>query len=309
MAYLVETGEEAFLSSTSASGRRSTLTRRDVVRQPAEVEPDEGSRYWVRAVDRTVGLLEAIAESGRDKTLAEVARHAGMPEPSALRYLATLSARGLVERHGTGEQSRYRLGLGAFVLAERAVGNPDIRSLALPFMQTLLDRYQETVNLAVFRQRRLVIIEVLEGLRSIRQGARVGEQDRLRSTALGKAVLASYSDKEALALARAEPAVKRTANTITTDTALLKELSSVRARGYSVDNEEDEVGLRCIGVAIRGPHGEPLGLSISGPSQVFSAEVVRDAGPVLCQIAGELSSRLAPGRARTRAPQTNAIRK
>lgn len=297
------------MSAVAPSGRWSTLTRSDIGREPVESATDDGGRYWVRAVDRTVAILEAIAESGRDKTLAEVARQAGMPEPSALRYLATLSARGLVERHGAGEQRRYRLGLGAFVLAERAVGNPDIRSLALPFMQKLLDRYQETVNLAVFRQRRLVIIEVLEGLRSIRQGARVGEQDRLRSTALGKAVLASYSDKEALVLARGEPVVKRTTHTITTDSALLKELGCVRARGYAVDNEEDEVGLRCVGVAVRGPHGEPLGLSISGPSQVFTADVVRDAGPVLCRIGGELSNRLAPRRARTRAPQTNAARK
>ena len=71
-------------------------------------------------------------------------------------------------------------------------------------MQGLLDRFQEMVNLGYLPERRLVIIESLEGLRSIRQGARVGEQNRLRSTALGKAVLATYADNEALALLRAQ---------------------------------------------------------------------------------------------------------
>ena len=249
--------------------------------------------YWVRAVDRTVQLLRTVAEDGgRGKTLREVARRAGMPEPSALRYLATLAELGFVEHDCGGEQGRYRLGFGLFSLAERAIGNPDIRTLAFPHMHRLLERYEETVNLAVFRQRRLVIIAVLEGLRSIRQGARVGEQDRLRSTALGKAILATHDDKEALALLRTEPLEPCTPRTITTDDAMLKELRAVRRRGYAVDDEESEVGLRCVGVAIPGRSGQPFGLSISGPSHLFSREVVREAGPVLCEVKRKLAAQL-----------------
>jgi IclR family acetate operon transcriptional repressor len=282
-----------------AEGSLVSRRHRDLAQHLGSPRVAASDRYWVRAVDRTAALLEAIAENGRDKTLAELARSAGMPEPSALRYLATLVERGLVEREGTGEQSRYRLGLGLFILAERAVGNLDLRSVVRPYMQSLLDRYHETVNLAVFRQRRLVIIEVLEGLRSIHQGARVGEQDRLRSTALGKAILASHSDDEALALLRSEPLVPCTPHTITSDERMLEELRSVRAQGYAIDNEEDEVGLRCVGVAFRGQQGQLFGLSMSGPSHLFSSDVVRAAGPVLHKVASELSSRLAPRGLRT----------
>ncbi len=219
---------------------------------------DGADRYWVRAVDRTIELLEVLAESdGRTKTLSEVAHLSGMPESSALRYLATLAGRGVVEHDGMGADSRYRLGITLFSLAERALGNTDVRALALPLMQGLLDRFQETVNLAIFRQRRLVIIESLEGLRSIRQGARVGEQDRLRSTALGKAILAAFADNEVLTLLRAEPVERLTARTITGNDAILDELGVVRDRGYAIDDEESEVGLRCVGVAITsrpGPH-------------------------------------------------------
>lgn len=250
-------------------------------------------RYWVRAVDRTVQLLEAVAEDGgRGKTLSEVASRAGMPAASALRYLTTLAGRGLVEYEGTGEHGRYRIGLGLFVLAESAVGNPDLRELALPHMQRLLQRYEETVNLAVFRQQRLVIIEVLEGLRSIRQGARIGEQDRLRSTALGKAILATYTDDEALSLLRAEPIEQSTPRTITSEEGMLREIRSIRGRGYAIDDEESESGLRCVGVAISGRRGQAFGLSISGASHLFLQEDAHEAGPLLRDIARELSARL-----------------
>ena len=189
----------------------------------------------VKAVGRTVQLLWALAENdGRLKALQDVARRAGMPEPTALRYLNTLVGLGMVEHEGSGADSRYRLGLSLFSLAERALGNLDIRAVALPYMQHLLDTYQETVNLAVFRQRRLIIIEVLEGLRAIRQGGRVGEQDRLRTSALGKAILATYSDDEALVLLHGQPLDKTTPKTIITDNAMLRELCrrpAARLRG------------------------------------------------------------------------------
>jgi IclR family transcriptional regulator, acetate operon repressor len=258
-----------------------------------EAESSPGSRYWVRAVDRTMQLLEAVAEDGgHGKTLGEVARRVGMPAPSALRYLATLTEGGFVEHEHSGEQTRYRLGLGVFKLAERAAGNRDFRVLALPHMQQLVERYQETVNLAAFRQNQLVIIEVLEGLRSIRQGARVGEVDQLRSTALGKAVLATHSDDEAMALLRAETIKQKTTMTIMDDDRMLRELRTIRARGYAVDNEESEIGLRCVGVAIVVGPGQVYGLSISGPSHLFSRAIVRDAGPTLCTVARQLNRQL-----------------
>jgi DNA-binding IclR family transcriptional regulator len=240
-------------------------------------------------VERLVALLQVLAESdGRAKTLGETANRAGMPQSSALRYLATLASTGIVEREGSGTDSRYRLGLGLFSLAARALGSSDVRALALPYMQELLERYQETVNLAIFRQRRLVIIEVLEGLRSIRQGTRVGEQDRLRSTALGKAVLAIHSDDEALELLVGEPTDTMTVRAKRTDEAMLRELDATRKRGYAIDDEESDVGLRCVGVAVPNGRGRAVALSISGPSHLFSLDVAAEAGSVLAGMTSQL---------------------
>jgi DNA-binding IclR family transcriptional regulator len=289
-------GWPATIASHSAElpgdGARDVRVRADELRDDGA---DGADRYWVRAVDRTIQLLEVLAESdGRTKTLSEVAHLSGMPESSALRYLATLAGRGVVEHDGVGADSRYRLGITLFSLAERALGNTDVRALALPLMQGLLDRFQETVNLAIFRQRRLVIIESLEGLRSIRQGARVGEQDRLRSTALGKAILATYADNEALTLLRAEPVERLTARTITNNEAILDELGVVRDRGYAIDDEESEVGLRCVGVAITSRPGPAYAMSISGPANILTVERAHEAGPALACAGLELRTRLHP---------------
>ena len=259
------------------------------ISEPGDKE-QAASRYQVRAVHRTVELLQAVAEdSGRGKTLSALARRARIPEPSALRYLATLVERGLVEYEGSREQGRYRPGIGLFALSEHAIGHPDIRAVALPYMQPLLERYQETVNLAVLRQRRLVIVEVLQGFRSIRQGASIGEQDRLRSSALGKAILATLSDEEALALLHEEPFGRVTSRTITTDVQMLTEIHTIRARGYAIDEEESEIGLWCVGVAIPGRLGQTLGLSISGPSHLFSRDGTSQAGAVLCDVKQKLA--------------------
>jgi IclR family acetate operon transcriptional repressor len=256
---------------------------------PPEFAPS-GGRYRVRAAERMVALLQVLADNdGRAKTLGETAHRSGMPESTALRYLATLSNTGVVEREGNGPDGRYRLGLGLFSLAARALGNSDVRAVALPYMQQLLERYQETVNLAVFRQRRLVIIEVLEGLRSIRQGARVGEQDRLRSTALGKAVLAIHTDDEALALLVGEPTDTMTLRAKRTDEGMLREVDAIRRRGYAIDDEESEVGLRCVGVALTQGPGRAVALSISGPSHLFSPDVAAEAGTVLAGVAAQLA--------------------
>jgi IclR family transcriptional regulator, acetate operon repressor len=275
---------------SQVSGGQGDETTREV--ESHEPRANTKGQYWVRAVDRTVQLLEVVADDGGSgKALAEIARRVAMPEPSALRYLSTLVSRGLLEREGKGEQGRYRLGVGLFVLAEQAVGNLDMRVLALPHMRWLVERYEETVNLAVFRQAVLVIIEVLEGTRSIRQGARVGQQEQLRSTALGKAILATFSDEEALSLLSVEVLEKSTPRTINTDEGMLRELRAIRSRGYAVDNEEHEVGLRCVAVAI--PYrGQSFGLSMSGPSHLFSREVVREAGPALCRVGAELATRV-----------------
>ena len=145
-------------------------------------------KYSVAAVDRAVAVIAAV-DATRSGSLAEVARATGLSDATALRYLASLARNDLVEREA--ETGRYRLGIRLFQLGQRALGDRDPRRAALPFMKGLLERFEETVNLAMRNRQELVLVEVLESRRSIKKGASVGDRDTWHSSALGKAILAS----------------------------------------------------------------------------------------------------------------------
>lgn len=254
--------------------------------------PAEPKAYSVQAVQRTLRLLQRLGEAGAaGSTLASLARAAGLSEATALRYLHTLVDDEFAEHDK--DTGRYRLGLAVLVLGERALGDVDPRPIVLPDMERLRDAYGHTINLAAFRDSRIVLIEVLEGNRSIKKGARVGEEDALHSTALGKALLASIPREQALAQLAAHGMPPTTPHTIVSPDAMMQELDRVAQRGYAIDDEEGEPGLRCVGVAIRNRRGVPsYGLSVSAPVQALDAGAIEQIGDALVPIAAELSRRL-----------------
>lgn len=255
-------------------------------------QPEESKTQSVQAVQRTLRLLQDLGEAGAlGAPLAALARSAGLSEATALRYLRTLVDGEFVEYDEAA--ARYRLGLGVLVLGERALGDVDPRPFVLPYMEQLREAYGHTINLAAFRNGRIVLIEVLEGSRSIKKGAQVGEEDQLHSTALGKALLSCLPRERALALLTDHGMPAVTEHTLTTLDAMESELDRVAARGYATDDEEGEPGLRCVGVAIRDRRGTPsYGLSVSAPVQAVDDHDVEQIGESLIEIARELSRRL-----------------
>ena len=153
--------------------------------------------YTISAVDRACAVLHALA-GPQPRSLVEVAERAGLDEATALRYLSSLTQHGFVARHD--ETRRYSMGLTVFQLGQHAVGGSEVRKVALPHMERLLEEFEETVNLSTSRDERLVVIEVLESTRSIRRGATVGEADVWHASALGKATLAEFPEQDARAV-------------------------------------------------------------------------------------------------------------
>lgn len=255
-------------------------------------QPEEPKTTAVQAVQRTLRLLQDLGDAGAiGAPLAALARSAGLSEATALRYLRTLVDGEFVEYDEP--TARYRLGLGVLVLGERALGDVDPRPLVLPQMERLRDEWGHTVNLAAFRNGRIVLIEVMEGNRSIKKGAQVGEEDQLHSTALGKALLASLPRERALALLADHGMPATTEHTITSAEVMADELDRVAARGYATDEEEAELGLRCVGVAIRDRRGAPsYGISVSAPVQAGDRDDSAEIGEALVEAARELSRRL-----------------
>lgn len=226
--------------------------------------PSAPDRYAVRVLNRALDALEALRDAARPLTLQELSARLGQAKSSVFRLLSTLERRGYVER-SDGDR-RYRLG-AAWLSYRDGGGHGTLTEAALPHMRRLLERFGETVNLGVLRNGEILYLEMLESPHSFRMAAATGTRSPVHCTALGKAIAAFLPDAQVDAIVRTRGLSALTPRTITSRSALKRELSRTRTRGYSEDNGETEPEASCVGAPIVGPDGQVIGaLSVSGPT-------------------------------------------
>jgi DNA-binding IclR family transcriptional regulator len=253
------------------------------------VEEDGKEVGTIRAVNRVVAILE-LFQGSQELTMSEVARATGLSESTVFRYLGALTGHGWLVAERSGN---YRLGMRIFRLGQAAVANLDVGHVSQPHMDTLLREYGETVNLAIYQSDAVVVIKSLESSSAIRRGASVGEQDYLFSSALGKSIVACLPIEEVLRLQANTEMRKLTERSLTSLDELLEDLRLVRTRGYSLDDEESEVGLMCVAVAIHDSFGFPrYALSVSGPTDRIRAALESGLGEGVARAAAGVSQEL-----------------
>jgi IclR family KDG regulon transcriptional repressor len=191
------------------------------------------------------------------------------------------------------DTGRYRLGLKLFEFGSKVIGAIDLRRQARPYLDRLQRELGETVFFCLLDDGQVLYLEKIESQQSVRTGCNVGSRAPAYCTAVGKAMLAELTDTEVSEIVRRFGLKAFTANTITTGTALKTELRAVRARGYAIDNEEKEPGLRCVSAPVRNDSGKLLAaLSVSGPAFRVTRERVPEIAKAVMQAAGELSHEL-----------------
>jgi IclR family acetate operon transcriptional repressor len=241
------------------------------------------------SVVRAFDLLDLLAAAEpRGATLAELAEQVPMAKSSILRYLTTLAAVDVVRRDDGG---RFRLGLKLVELAGGLLESDDLRSAAEPLLHDLAAVSGETVHLGVPSGNEVVYIAKVESRHSVRLVSRIGARAPIHCSAMGKAILAGLGAAERSPLLDSLP--RRTENTITSKKALQEELAEIRSAGFSIDDEENEVGVRCVGAVVTAGNGDPLGaISISGPADRLGRERASELGPVVIETAAEVARQL-----------------
>ncbi len=220
-----------------------------------------GTPYAVRAVQRVLDILDLLQESPDGVSLQDIAGAARLPKSSAYRYLATLEARNYVQRDP--ETNQYRFGLAFLPSHTRHLEL--LAARARPILEQLRDRFEETVNLGVLDGNRVAYLEILESPKGVRLAARPGDRDPIHSTGLGKAIASLLGDDAVRTVLELEGMPRLTSRTITDADAYLRELETVRRKGFAVDNGENEDEGRCVAVPI--PGGRVLAaISVSAPS-------------------------------------------
>ena len=228
-----------------------------------------------------MGILDILASKAEvGITLAELSALIGMPKSSTHRYLATLQELGLAERKNG---DRYSLGVKVIELAGSFLAKSDLRNETQVVLKDLAERTGETIHLAVPSGAEVVYIAKVESTHALGMFSHIGARLPMHCTALGKAILA-FSKAEQLQLVLSQPLIRRTPHSITSPDALKAELDLIHARGFAIDNEENELGIRCVGAPIIDYTATPIAaISISAPRDRMAPERCMELGVLVCE--------------------------
>lgn len=252
-------------------------------------------RQSVQSVERTLDLVEALANAQGEVSITHLASRTGLHVSTVHRLLSTLVHRGYVRQNR--ETSRYYLGSKLALLAEGAPRYTDLRLRARPALQWLTDLANETSNLVVLEDTAAVYIDQVQCKQVVRLFTAIGNRVPLQCTAAGKALLAWLPTE------RREATIDRlefrayTPRTIASRSALLSALDAVRRNGYALDEEEYQLGVRCVAVPSIDASGQALAaISISAPSMRLNRARALELLPAMRRAAAEIASGMAAAR-------------
>jgi IclR family transcriptional regulator, KDG regulon repressor len=261
------------------------------MKRPSITQTRRPGRYTVDAAAKALELLNTFSFNDRRLALAELAARTGIPRATAFRLLSTLEEGGFVVK----ENGDYRLGIKCFVLGNVAAADLDLRQVAQPHLAALRDLTGETTHIAILDHWQVVYLERLPSLKPVGfMRSRAGAILPAYCTGLGKVLLASRPEKDVAAWAATQTFKAWTPHTITSRKRLVEELRATRTRGYAVDEQEHELGVRCIAAPVRNHQGEVVAaISVAGPTERMPRTLVgSDTARAVVAAAQEISVHL-----------------
>jgi len=242
----------------------------------------------VQSVERAFELLELITNAGGSLTLSELASASTLPMPTIHRLLRTLGRGGYVRQFAN---RRYALGPRLIRLGEGA--SRQLGSAGRVALAGLVDHLGETANMAVLDGAMVLYVAQAPSTHSMRMFTEVGRRVHPHDSGVGKAILADLDEEVVRSVVARAGMPTPTPNSIGDVASLLTELATIRARGYAIDDGEQEIGVRCIAVTV--PDAPtPTAISVSGPAARVDAAFTQQAVPALHAAAREISRSFAP---------------
>jgi len=258
-----------------------------VAEQTLDRIPAPGTQS-VPALEKALQILQMLATSRSGLSLQEIVQRTGLPRSSVHCILVTLQRQDFLYRNES--TSRYMFGLKLFSLANMALSGLRLRDQAAPFLYSLMHQTQLTVHLAILERNEALLVAKVDAPGIVRLATWLGKRMELHCTGLGKALMCHWDEERIDAVIAEHGLPRHNDNTIASVKRLKQDLSKAADRGYAVDDEEDEIGLRCIGVPVFDHTGSVVAaVSVAGTTSQITGENVNDLAGRVMGAAGALS--------------------
>jgi DNA-binding IclR family transcriptional regulator len=261
--------------------------------------------YRVRVLDRIVAILECFTIDNPELGVGELARELDLNKATVHRLLSSLESHRLVQQNPVSK--RYRLGFRIYDLGQRVLARLNNVEFAEPHLERLSLEVGETAHLAILDDGMAYYVAKVESQRSLRMPSQVGKRIPTHCTAVGKTLLAAQSSADVDRIVAQHGLVRMTERTIVDRSKLEDELTRIRERGWALDNEEIEDGLRCVAAPVRDHTGSvAAAVSVSGPTARFTDEAIPRVAETVISAAVAISEALGDGRPRSDLPEQSA---
>lgn len=258
--------------------------------QNVKPAPERG-RYQIKVLEKALAILDLFDQPGLELTATEVAKKLGMSKATAFRILSVLEDASYLERVRLG--GGYRLGFMLHRLGSFVEGSALIQRRVRPFLEELKQQCDETVHLVVMNKGEALYLDKIEGRKAIRVVSRIGMRLPAHCSGVGKVLLAHLPEDEVEEIIKEKGLPRFTPKTITDREALAAELRLIRRNGYALDNEEIELGLKCVAAPLWDASGRVVAaVSISGPKFRFDNGATRELVRLLRDAAERISAAL-----------------
>jgi DNA-binding IclR family transcriptional regulator len=245
-------------------------------------------RYVIPNLRNACRILKLLGQSPDGFKIADIGRTLDIPVTTTLRIMTTLHLEGLVRKQG----ALYELGPVLIQLGNASLAGTEIRAAALPVLENLTARTDETAHLAIPCDNRSLIVAVQDSPHPLRAASRPGFLAELHCSSTGKTLLAflHYSRLSEFYGTGTPRPTKRTAHTLTTLSEIKREIELTRKRGYSLDDEEFAPGIRCLAAPVYASDGTvAAAIGITASTVRFTKERVPEMAAKVQAAAAELS--------------------
>jgi DNA-binding IclR family transcriptional regulator len=242
-----------------------------------------------QSTDKVLAILEYLADAGGPVRLQTIAVDLGLNASTASRFIQTLEKNGYVRQEE--DTRRYMLTMKICSLSRKMLSRNNLVLYAKPFLNNLSALFNEVSCLSVEEDRSVVYVATHDGPDNmLKSFSYIGKRAPMHCTGSGKLLLTNYTDEQLVEYLRVNGNIKPTEHTINTYKELKNELKKIQGQRYSIDDEECELGMRCIAIPIRNYTGAiAAGLSVTGPTARMTFDKIEEKLPQLFQASKQLS--------------------